>query len=76
MSIDYEKLEKEIRSLSSRKKAELARTLIEDLDTESDQDAELIWEEEAKRRYHAYQAGKLTAIPGEEAMQRARHKLK
>ena len=76
MSINFKKLEKEAKALGSREKAALARTLIEDLDTTLDQDAEQLWIEESERRYRAYKSGELEAIPGEEAMQRARQRLK
>jgi hypothetical protein len=76
MTTNFKDLEKEIRALSSREKAALARTLIEDLDASSDQDAEQLWIDEAQRRYKAYQSGELEAVSGEEAMQRARQRLK
>ena len=76
MTKSFEKLEKEARALSSREKAALARTLIEDLDSAGDENVEEIWIEEAQRRYEAYRAGHLEAVPGEEAMQRARQRLK
>ena len=76
MAINFKELEKEARALDSRDKAALARTLIEDLDTRLDQDAEKLWIEEAERRLHTYQSGELEAVPGEEAMQRARQRLK
>lgn len=76
MTINFKELEKEARALSSRDKAALARTLIEDLDANLDQDAEKLWKEEAERRFRAYQSGDLEAVPGEEAMQRARQRLK
>lgn len=75
MTKSFEKLEKEARALSSREKAALARTL-EDLDSAGDENVEEIWIEEAQRRYEAYRAGDLKAVPGEEAMQRARQRLK
>lgn len=76
MTKNFEKLEKEARALSPREKAALARTLIEDLDAAADEKVEEIWIEEAQRRYEAYRAGALEAVPGEEAMQRARQRLK
>ncbi len=76
MTTNLEKLEKEVRALSSREKAALARTLIEDLDAAVDENVEEIWIEEAQRRYAAYRAGDLEAVPGEEAMRRARQRLK
>ena len=76
MTTNFKELEKEVRALDSREKAALARTLIEDLDKNLDQDAEQLWIEEAQRRYQAYQTGGLGSVPGEEAMQRARHRIK
>lgn len=76
MPINFKELEKEVRALGSREKAALARTLIEDLDVTEDQDTEQLWIEEAQRRYNAYLTGELKAVPGEEAMQRARQRLK
>lgn len=62
--------------MGSREKAALARTLIDDLDKNLDPGAEQLWVEEAQRRYQAYQTGDLKSVPGGEAMQRARHRLK
>ena len=76
MTTNFKELEKELRALGSREKAALARTLIEDLDENLDQGAEQLWIEEAQRRYQAYQTGDLKSVPGEEAMQRTRHRLK
>ena len=76
MSINFKELEKEARALNSREKAALARTLIEDLDANLDLDAEKLWTAEAERRFRAYKSGELEAVPGEEAMQRARQRLK
>lgn len=76
MTANFKELEKEVRALGSREKAALARTLIDDLDKNMDPGAEQLWIEEAQRRYQAYQTGNLKSVPGEEAMQRARHRLK
>lgn len=76
MTANFKELEKEVRALGSREKAALARTLIDDLDKNLDPGAEQLWIEEAQRRYQAYQTGDLKSVPGEEAMQRARHRLK
>ena len=76
MTTNFKELEKEVRALGSREKAALARTLIEDLDKNQDQGAEQLWIEEAQRRYQAYQSGNLRSVPGEDAMQRARHRIK
>jgi len=76
MKENYQELEKQALALSFRQKAALARTLIEDLDSTEDGQIEDLWIEEAQRRYEAYLTGNLEAVPGQEAMQRARQRLK
>lgn len=76
MSTNFEKIERDIQALNSKEKATLARTLIEALDETEDQHVEEMWVKETERRYKEYKAGNIQAIPGEEAMQRARQKLK
>lgn len=76
MATNFADLEKEALALSSREKATLARALIEALDSAVDAGAEKLWIEEAQRRYQAYKSGELEAASGEEAMQRARQRLK
>ena len=76
MNANFEELEKRVRALSPKEKAELVRILIEDLDTDVDADAERLWLEEAQRRYDAYRAGALAAEPGDEVMSRVRDRLK
>ena len=76
MTVKFDDLERQARALSARDKAKLARTLIDDLDAVVDEGAEQIWLEEAQRRYRAYSTGMMEAASGEEAMQRARLRLK
>jgi len=76
MNANFEELEKRVRALSLKEKAELARILIEDLDADVDPDAERLWLEEAQRRYDTYRAGQLAAEPGDEVMSRVRDRLK
>ena len=76
MASNFEKLERDVRALSSREKAVLTRMLIEDLDPTVDENVEEMWIEEAQRRYEAYRAGNLKAVPGDEAIRRARQRLK
>ena len=76
MASNFEKLEKEVRALSFREKAALTRMLVEDLDPTVDENVEEMWIEEAQRRYEAYRAGNLKAVLGEEAIRRARKRLK
>src|SRR5205823_9637384 len=56
----------------SGEKAALAHLLIKELHASPDADAERSWIEEAQRRYDAFVSGKLSAIPGDEVMTRAR----
>ena len=76
MTSTLEELEKQARALTPNDKAALAHILIEQLDGSSDVDAERLWVELAQQRYDAFVAGKLPAVPGEEAMRRARARLK
>jgi hypothetical protein len=76
MSSLFDEVEKRARDLTPQEKAALARMLIEQLDTDFDSDAEQLWVDEAQRRYDAYLKGELNAVPGEDAMRRARSRLK
>ena len=76
MATRFKELEKQARALSAKEKAALARVLIEDLDRSIDPNAEQLWIDEAQRRYDAFLAGKLKALPGEEVMRRGRRRLK
>ena len=50
--------------------------MIEDLDQNFDGDLEQLWINEAQRRYQAYLKDEIKAQPGDEAMSRARARLK
>ena len=76
MTTTFEELEKQARALSSKEKAALAHILIQELDASADPDAERLWLEEAQRRYDAFVAGELPALPGDEVMNRAHARLK
>ena len=76
MSAHFHELEMQARALPVEEKAALARLLIEQLDTSVDANAEQLWIDEAQRRYDAYQKGELDSRPGDEAMARARNRLK
>lgn len=75
MSTPFEDLQRQVRALSARERATLARILIEELDTSVDPDAEQLWIEEAQRRYEAFRAGELEASPGEDVMARTRRRF-
>ena len=76
MATEIERIEKEIHSLSTKDKAYLVRSLIEDLDDVDDTASEKLWTEEAERRFKSYQDGKIKVVPGDEVMQRVRQRLK
>jgi putative addiction module component (TIGR02574 family) len=75
MGMKYDELEREIRMLSTKEKAALARTLIDDLSDQSDENVEAVWAEESERRYQAFIAGKLEAVPEQEVMARAKQRF-
>jgi putative addiction module component (TIGR02574 family) len=72
----FDDLENQARALSPKEKAALARVLIDELDPVSDPGVEELWLAEAHRRYEAYRRGEMPSIPGEEAMARARSRLR
>jgi len=76
MTTHFHDVEKQARALLPKEKAALARKLIEELDNVVDADAELLWIDEAQRRYEAYVKGELEALPGDDVMTRARDRLK
>ena len=75
MSTSFDELEKKARALTSKEKATLARILIEDLDSSTDENVEQLWIEEAQRRYRAYKADELIPSSGDEVMQKARQRF-
>ena len=76
MGMTYDQLEKEIRMLTVHEKAALARTLIEELDGEADENVEAAWADESERRYKAFLDGKLEAVPAEEVIASAKQRFK
>jgi putative addiction module component len=76
MSTLFDEVEKQARALTQQEKASLARILIEELDPITDAGVEQVWIEEARRRYDAFLAGQLEALPGDAVMARARSRLK
>ncbi len=57
-------------------RAELAKQLLESLDNLSEEEIEKLWAEESERRYRAYKAGEIKAIPAEEVFARLRSRKK
>ena len=76
MSSQFDDLEKRVRTLSREEKAALARVLIDELDPVNEPGVDELWLEEARRRYDAYRRGEMQSAPGDEAMARARSRLR
>jgi len=70
-----EDLEKEVLSLDSKGKNELLKSLILDLDNETNIDVEKAWLKEAQLRYAELKSRKIEAIPAADALATARSKL-
>jgi len=76
MARDTSTLREELDKLSPKQKAEPARTLIDSLDEDLDEDAEQIWIDEAARRFEAYRRGEISSRPAAEVFARARVRLR
>lgn len=69
-------IERDIRALSSRERAQLLKALISDLDAPADPDADRAWLEESERRLAQIESGKAKTVPGTEVLKEARSRLK
>ena len=76
MSALFDEIQKQTQMLTPQEKAALARLLIDELDPSTEPDVEQLWITESQRRYEAYLRGELPSVPGDEAMSRARGRLK
>jgi Putative addiction module component len=76
MNPEYKEIEASARRLPLSEKAQLACTLIRDLDEDTDGNVEELWIAEADRRLDAYLKGEIEAVDGDVAMSRLRHRLK
>lgn len=76
MNSPFDDIEKRARALSREEKAALVRVLINELDPVNEPGVDGLWLEEARRRYDAYRRGDLDSIAGDEAMVRARTRLR
>lgn len=69
-------LEVEALKLADKDRAELARVLLLSLEDAEDHDTELVWAEEAERRYQELKTGAVQAIPSGTVLEEARARLK
>jgi putative addiction module component (TIGR02574 family) len=53
-------------------RAELASRLLDSLEEISEEESDALWAEEAERRYTAYRAGDIKAVPSEQVFARLR----
>ena len=70
--MSQEELEAEIKKLSLKDRAALARWIVESLDELSESEIEALWVEEAERRLDEMEQGVAKEIPAEEVVRRAR----
>jgi putative addiction module component (TIGR02574 family) len=71
MSTAADKLASEIRDLPDEEKLRLVDAILRDLD-KPDPEIDGIWAEEARKRWAAYKAGRITTVSYEEVM--AKHR--
>jgi len=67
MAIDAEKLVSDVRSLPDEEKLRLLDAILTDLD-KPDPEIDRIWANEARKRWAAYKAGRLSTVSYEELM--------
>ena len=76
MASPLEKIQEEIRALSTSEKEELLRSLWEELDGPSDPEVDAAWLEEARRRDLELDQGLVESVPADEVFARLRSTLK
>jgi putative addiction module component (TIGR02574 family) len=67
-----DKIENEILRLSLKDRAALAQWLLRSLDDLSDEEMQALWIDEAERRLDEMEEGRVSEIPAEEVIHRAR----
>jgi putative addiction module component (TIGR02574 family) len=76
MPRDAAELLRDALSLPPEARAALIDSLLESLDVEVDDDAEVLWQEEIRRRLQQIDSGAITLVPWDEAQHRLRARLK
>ena len=72
MSEEATALLKKALTLPERERAELASSLINSLDSTTDEEVEAAWQEEITRRIEVLRSGRAATIPWEEVRKKAR----
>ena len=76
MADSSRQLESKALKLPRKNRARLAQRLISSLDQETDVDTEKLWREEAERRFAELKSGKVTGIPAERVIRKARSAIR
>ncbi len=76
MAASLKQIEEQLGNLSEAERRQLLRRLIADLDEGQDHDVKRAWLEEAQRRYKELKDGAVTAVPADEAIEKARERLR
>ena len=76
MSRDLKDIAAEALELPLTARAELAGQLLDSLDDLSEAEADELWAVEAERRYAAFKAGEMEAVPADELFARLRSRKK
>ena len=75
MLSELKTIEEEALTLPTAQRAELAQHLLATLDDVNEQENEILWMEEAQRRYRAYKAGIVPSRDAFEAIAEMREQL-
>lgn len=76
MGKTFSEIESEAMALPVNERAALAGDLIESLDTESSEECEQAWLDEAERRYAAYAKGEIKGQPAEQVIAELKNQYK
>ena len=76
MAQTLEQIEAELLQLPEPARARLAQSLLSSLEDFDDTDTDLLWAEEAERRYQEIQRGEVSAIPSEDVFREARSRIR
>ena len=69
-------IEQDIRGLSARERSLLLKSLIKELDSPADPDAEQAWLQESERRLAEIKSGAAATVSGDSVISEARARLK
>lgn len=76
MATEFEKLKDDLLTLPVESRASLAQALIESLDEEFDENADVLWREEIRRRDADIRSGRAILKPAEQVLREARERLR